>query len=418
MRFLLGSMVMGALAIAACGPGEVSPEDCTALQVTSDFSFGGGGFWGLAIGAAIEPQIDEGYQGLSIKLRDESGPLAPGSFDLSLEAIDTCDHCVYVLYAGSGDHVQLAFAESGTMTLEEVNGESGEAVGTLRDVLLRHRVETSLHTWEGIADDNRCFFLQEAAFDTRAVEGRPCTRQGECPNASLQACDPRTLSCAAIQCSSSAPACPGADVCVVQDPLFDAGACYQACAPFTSGACPDGQTCVVVDYMGQQGVCKWAGPEDPSTFQDCSPQHASTGCGPGEVCATDAIYWHAGLCYPQCDFFADDPGCASGRCWLKGHDQDEIDTNWLCGVGDCHFGGLCTDEVDDPAFYGEDCDPEHEGWPCAGEETRMGVCKDGVCTEQCLLEGGDCPPDQACEPWLIAEGTDAERAIPGVGLCR
>jgi hypothetical protein len=432
--------------LAACGAGATDPScmpscaagqrcaagrgvatnanGCVEARVESIFRLQAGassGWFTASYNAAIAPQLAEGWQSLSMKLRRTT----TGTFDLSREPADTdeCQRCVYVAYAGSGDHFQLDIATAGTLELEEYDEDRGVARGALRDVTLRHIEERSLHSFRGFASDHHCVHIAEARFDTRPTTSAPCERQSDCPNNQLQSCDPSTLTCVPTQCSRERPTCADDRTCVEQHPLFGVGACYERCTPFTSGACSGGRDCVPVDYVGQQGVCRSPSRNAPAPYASCTPGHVTTGCGPGHVCATDSINWHADVCYPQCDFFAEDPGCR-GRCWIMGHSRSEVETSWLCGYGDCHMGGLCQREWDNAGVrYGQPCPADNAGWACEGSDKRLGVCvasggERPVCRQHCRLDrSGECPSGLACRQYVVAPGQPDERAIPGVGVC-
>lgn len=418
---LLGCNAEGPGGSGGSASGGGGPSECVEISQTSIFRLQAGadsGWFTETISAGYSPQIAEGWSSLSMKLRAEG----TGTFDLAAEPddTDTCERCVYVTWAGSGDHFQLALASAGTLELTDLDIDTGEARGTLRDVTFRQLGEVALHSFRGDHPDGTCVHIAEAQFDTFAAPGAPCERQGDCANGKLQVCDPATLTCALAQCTTESPACPDTDLCQIQQPLYGIGACHDSCAPFTDGACDGGRDCVPIDYVGAQGVCRAPTAEPPAPYEPCTPGHATTGCGPGHVCTTDAVYWHNSLCYPQCDFFGADPGC-EGRCRIVGHDQKDIEASWLCGVGDCHMGGYCEREWDGAGIlYGMPCTDLDEFWPCEGSDARLGVCLDTggglVCHQHCRLGGNDCDSG-TCEPFIVSPGTDTERAIPGVGVC-
>lgn len=416
----------------ACSGGRclaASADGCIEATAQSIFRLAAGadsGWFTEAYGAELAPELGDGWQALSMKLRSD----ATGTFDLAEEPpnTDDCTRCVYVAYDGSGDHFQLDLAVSGTLTIDTLDRDTGEAQGTLTDVTFRHLEEVGLHSFDGFAADAHCVHLAEATFDTRNVPGAPCLAQGDCPNAKLQACDPRSGTCVAAACTADEPTCPGTDVCQIQNPWSGAGACYAACTPFTSGACPEDQDCLPTDYVGATGVCKRQGPGapeptvTPEPTTTCEAHQIATGCGAGHVCATEAPYWHYDQCFAQCDFFASEPGCAAGKCWLKLHNQGEVDTTWLCGAGDCHYGGLCI-EAENDVPYGERCPDDWEReWSCGGDDEHLGICLDDSagalrCRQLCRLDAADCPAGEICTQVVVAPDTNDERAIPGVGYC-
>lgn len=413
----------------AGGAAATSPGACVAVTAgTFRYEAGANSGWFTAAwGAAIQPSLGDGWQVLQVKLTERDGEARPGTYDLSREGLSTgrCSRCVYVAYRGSGDHFQLDLATSGTLVIDEVDVDQGILRGSLSHVRFQHLDETSLHHFEGLAADRHCVTLASARIDTRPAPGVPCLSAKDCPNAKLQVCDPRTAQCAAVACTARAPVCPGTDVCQIQDPLHDTGACFQRCAPFTSGACPSGQDCVVTDYLGAEGVCKRQGPErpPPSTTlmpgRSCTPRQIATGCSPGHVCATDAVYWHYDHCYQQCDYFAERPGCAGGRCYLYLHTAGELRETWLCGAGDCHLGGLCV-EPEDGVRFGQPCS-DRFGY-CMGDAARSGLClpsSTGVlaCRRLCRLAGNDCPRAETCRQVAVPEGNAPPRVVPGLGYC-
>lgn len=408
--------------------GSTTPEGCEVITPVGTWRYSGvanSGWFTPAYGTSFEPSIGDGWQSLNMKIKD-----GPGTYDLSAGPINTgdCTHCVYVSYAGSGDHFQLDFAISGTLELEEADLGTGQIRGKLKDVTFRHLEEVGLHSFDGFHDDGHCTYVSESAFSTYAEPGESCLEAGDCPNAELQVCDPRTAQCVEAQCTEEAQACGVDDVCAIQDPFFGVGACFASCVPFTAQACPDGQDCVPVDYVGERGVCKKQGPEapepktKPSTGRSCEPWQIATGCGPGHVCATHAVYWHYDHCYKQCDYFGADPGCDVGRCWLKFHTKKEIEVAYLCGAGDCHFGGICA-ETDNQVGFGMPCESgQEEGAGCYGSAVRSGQCVPDssgglVCKRICRLAHDDCDAGETCEP-LVVKGDNEDRAIDGVGTCR
>jgi hypothetical protein len=388
------------------------------------------GWFTEAYSSAITPDVANGWQGLAIKLKSRSGPFAPGTFDLSKEAADTdmCKHCVYVTYDGSGDNFQLAIASGGTLEIREVDVSTGKLDATLRGVTFRHLNQVALHAFKTPANDQRCFYIEEATVDTRASTGRTCLEAGDCANAKLEVCDPLSRTCVPAACSANEATCSGGGICQIQDPFFGTGACYQRCAPFGPTQCLAGQDCVPVDYVGKEGVCKQQGPEAPKPIstpepgRSCTPHQVATGCAAGDVCTTHAVYWHYDHCYRQCDYFASSPGCASGRCWLKLHTKKEIEVTYLCGSGDCHFGGICA-ETDNAVALDASCDANaNPGDDCFGDEQRSGVCMPGTdglrCRRFCRVGASDCNSSLRCEPMVLGTG-NATRSFTkqGLGYC-
>jgi hypothetical protein len=418
----------GASGAGASGAVATTPDGCV-IATAGSFRYEAGansGWFTAAWGAAIEPSLGEGWQVLQIKLTERDGEAKPGTYDLSKEGLSTgaCSRCVYVAYQGSGDHFQVDLATSGTLVIDEVDMDTGILRGSLSNVRFQHVVETSLHHFEGLAPDRHCVSLASASIDTRPIAGSACLSAGDCPNAKLQVCDPRTAQCADVACTANNPSCPGTDICQIQDVQQGTGACYQRCTPFASGSCPSGQDCVVNDYIGVEGICKRQGPESPEPATElmpgrsCEPRQIATGCGPGHVCATDAVYWHYDHCYEQCDYFADSPACNGGRCYLFLHSKGDLSETWMCGVGDCHFGGFCVEPEDDVDF-GAPCE---EGWYCRGDASRSGICLrsssgDVACRRLCRLAGSDCADGETCRQVTVPEGDDDPRVIPGLGYC-
>lgn len=413
----------------AAGPVPKTADGCV-IATGGSFRYSAGansGWFTASWGTALEPSLGEGWQALQIKLTERGAEAKPGTYDLSKEGLSTgeCDHCVYVAYQGSGDHFQLDLATSGTLVIEEIDMDRGILRGSLSDVRFQHLVETGLHHFEGLADDNHCVSLAAAAIDTRPVPGGQCFSAEDCPNAKLQVCDPKSGQCADVACTADAPTCPGTDVCVIQDVQQGTGACFQSCTPFSSGSCPSGQDCVVNDYVGAQGICKRQGPESPAPEtvlkpdRTCEPRQIATGCGPGHVCTTDAVYWHYDHCYEQCDYFAETPSCAGGRCYMFPHSTTELSETWLCGVGDCHFGGFCVEAEDDIGF-GQPC-AEGQDY-CRGDDLRSGMClpdSGGAigCRRLCRLAGNDCDAGETCQQVQIPAENEEPRVIAGLGYC-
>lgn len=424
---------------AGCGSEAPAPtpEDCIAITASSTGRYSAtanSGWFTAAWGLNIEPQLEKDrWQGLGIKLEQRNGvQLTEGTFDLAEgpKATKECSHCVYVAYDGSGDNFQLDFAHSGTLVIEELDRERGILVARLEKVLLRHLNQRALHVFEGLSDDRHCLYLDEARIDTRPASGQECLSADDCPNAQLQVCDPKTSQCADVQCSEGDLDCGPDAVCQIQDPFFDTGACFDACAPFSSGACQAGQDCVPTDYIGNEGICKFQGPGSPEPRtetgpgRDCEAHQVATGCSSGHVCATHSVYWHYDHCYRQCDYFGEDSGCDTGQCWLKLHNQKEVDTTYLCGRGDCHFGGFCR-ETEGSLSLDQPCDADKSaGHSCIADEQRHGVCQPEesgalICRRYCRIGEADCAAGQRCEQVVVEAGDrQKERSIDGLGICR
>jgi hypothetical protein len=419
-----------------CG-GEV----CIELAIVkSRFSFTGrGDFWGEAVYAPIIaspiPTDLVGETSLALRFKGEQ---APGVYTFGEGAnadIATCEQCPAILQDVHGENpTAVWFPVSGTLTLSVADAATGQYSGTLTDVVFREATRVSGLTYQGFVEGSPCVRLATATFDTRAVDGEPCESSSECPNNALQACDPRTLTCVAKQCDPKAPACAEpSDVCLLQDPAYEVGACYPTCVPFTLGECPEGQTCVTTSYAGDKGICKAPSADAPLTYGPCEVRDATTGCDSNVVCATPSPFSHFDNCYPQCDYFGPGTGCSKGRCFLTFHNAIEISTPSLCGVGDCHAGGMCLPTSNAPftaetAKVGELCAAGHQDWICGPDaaDERLGICaasssSDGSevrCRLPCRLGMSDCAGVEACEQYVIAKGKDGERAIEGIGICQ
>jgi hypothetical protein len=443
-RFSVFVLVASApLALAGCEetiapcPG-CGPEICFNLAVDdARFTFTGrGGFWGEAVYVPVIPSpipVDlPGENALALKIKAGT---PPGTYALGEGAnadIATCEQCLVFLQDVHADNpTAVWFPERGTLTLESTDTATGEHRGTLSGVVLRQAGRVGGLQYQGFVAGSQCVALKNAAFDTRAVEGRPCASSSDCPNNALQACDPRTGTCIASQCSAEKiPACPEpTDVCMTQDTTYDVGACYATCVPFTPDACPFGSLCVSMSYAGDLGVCKLEGPSLPATFDRCTPNDAGTGCGAGEVCATHAPFFHFDNCYPQCDYFGPEPVCMNGSCFLTFHNWVEATSAELCGFGDCHEGGMClplgsAPFTGDEAKVGEACAKDHTDWICGPDPSgqRRGICfNDGDevrCRMPCRLGKSDCADGGVCKQYVIAEGKEGERAIDGIGICQ
>jgi hypothetical protein len=430
--------------ITACGDDQrpvssPAPENCTKLFFAADpFSFAGrGGFWGDALWAAPEhnvtdPSSMDNVDFLVIKFRsDNSGPITPGTYPLGSGINRTqreCTHCVTFMQDIWGDNISsLKFAAAGTIVLSEVNNETGEYKGYIKDVIFQEIEVTGFFEWGGYTDNPYCLSVDSVAFDTRASNNRPCRGQGGCPNNLLQACDPKTGLCTTERCSRD-QGCAAGDTCIEQNPAYHMSACYERCDPSAGDNCGPGYECVPTWYSGARGICRRVPETAPGDWERCSPDNTTTSCGAGRICSNHAPYWHDNRCYPRCDYFADDPGC-DGYCFLRFLDESEENTVWICGDGSCHKGGMCVPR-ENPPFCGDEadvgyaCSPDHVDWICGVDEEgeRLGVCvedEDGVvCRRMCRTGYGDCPDGQSCYPYTLAEGTDRERVIDGIGYCK
>lgn len=185
----------------ATTPATVPNGNCPTLKTTKSGTYVDS-FFGAGIYAPLANINDAGYEdAIGIRLKTGYGYLdniapyeqMPGTFSLA-DPIDqdgrTCRHCVYVVSDVSGDHIQIPYiAVSGSLVLESVNQDTGEAKGELKDVVFAEISEIEYYTWAGPIPNGRCLKLSSFPFDTRAVPGGSCNNDPEdCPNAQLQVC--------------------------------------------------------------------------------------------------------------------------------------------------------------------------------------------------------------------------------------
>lgn len=176
-------------------------EGCTKIATTTELGYLTSVFFGNGMYGSIQNlDAPEWADYFAIKLRMGNGYLdnippydpVPGRFDLAdpLERdYATCRHCVFVMEDVSGDHIEtLYLAVSGTLVLDQVDGDRGIAVGFVEKVRLEEIEATGYFAWGKQVPTGKCAWMERAAFDTRAVPGRACKDEGDCPNEALQVC--------------------------------------------------------------------------------------------------------------------------------------------------------------------------------------------------------------------------------------
>jgi cysteine-rich repeat protein len=343
-------------------------------------------------------------------------PLEPGEFDLTRppnDALPTCQHCVslvtdvtegfepggFPIFQPEGWY----FQRSGEIVLEEVHDplneflENTALLGAASDVEL---VPVDLDDPAFPFIDGECFYLEEAAFDTRPTPGNACEDLDDCGNELLEICDVSTLRCVAeSQCNIDQP-CESDAFCIQQSPRSALGACYPRCEPFASGTCPDGHTCVQYGLSEGDGYCLTAG--EAEIGDACEAKDAVTSCAEEAICLE--------TCVAQCAYFSGDPECAEGTA--------------------CDPLGHCLPPAaGDPAGLGDACRAGVElATACARSGTRFdGFCfgydptETYVCQKSCFVDDEDDYDGDADDG---ASDTDCEasefcalRFSSGLGVC-
>jgi hypothetical protein len=111
------------------------------------------------------------------------------------------------------------------------------------------------------------------------------------------------------------------------------------------------------------------------------------------------------------------------KCAVIFHSQADVETTWLCGAGDCHYGGICITGSEEGLFREPCGEGYEEGWDCAGDASHLGRCvadDDGTlrCRRPCRLGGDECSNGETCTQLVIGDPDDDPRVVAGVGLCR
>ncbi|HZO14602.1 MAG TPA: hypothetical protein VFB62_15120 [Polyangiaceae bacterium] len=219
--------------------------------------------------------------------------------------------------------------------------------------------------------------------------GMACLDAEQC--ASGQVCDANTQRCIAAECAMGSD-CPSGELCLVQIPMSDTGACYAGCAPFGAGGCAADQTCIDATGEGTTGVCFFTG--TATLGQPCEDHDVSSGCVAGQFCADQG---QGNECLEQCDFWGGTGTCSdsSQSCYLM---NACIDSPYVDPVG---VGQNCTSS----ALAGDMCAP-------AGDR-MLGSCQDAgpglLCYGFCRTAQSDCGPGQTC----VSFGPELEE----FGLC-
>ncbi|MFO0550092.1 MAG: DUF4215 domain-containing protein [Polyangiaceae bacterium] len=317
--------------------------------------------------------------------------LGPGSFDLSAPPDDsyaTCEHCVLlVAYDELGQARRAFFQDSGSMQITEYDPlEPWVIVGSVEGAHLVEVTQNPDLSWS-VVPDGLCYDVDDWAFDTRVVDGAPCTRAEDCPNELFQICDVASHTCQAMQCDVFGDfPCAGDERCMVQYGLLidhdesgpAGGACYSTCVPGFSNECPSGETCFPLDATQESGICLAVG--GPAIGQSCTPSDIGTGCAAGGLCTGEPPQ-----CLAICEYLSADVDCPTGTYCSKLNLCEPL------SVGDtAPVNAVC----DDDAPYLADCGPE-------GSSFR-GVCfqvfpsEDPICRRICETAHPDCPAGEEC----------------------
>jgi hypothetical protein len=210
-----------------------------------------------------------------------------------------------------------------------------------------------------------------------------CLDAEDCSMNGSQICDQPSQSCMLPQCTVANPTCPNTtDMCLLQFPNSNNGACYPTCAPFTSN-CGVGQDCVDISGEGVEGACFYTG--SGTLGQTCTPHDINTGCTAGHFCGDPGT---GDECLQLCNFWGLNASCTAT-------------------AQSCYFLGLCLDtpSVVDPAGIGQVCNVGAPGDDCAKVGDKVnGTCQnDGlqvVCMKNCRMNfPNDCPLAQPCSPY-------------------
>lgn len=181
-------------------PPATAPPGCTTLETRRKPTWVDS-FFGIGIYSELTSTLDPGYEdAIGIRLRTGTGYLdeipayeqVAGTFDLG-DPIErdyrTCRHCVFGVMDVSGDHIQhLYLAQSGTIVLESIDIDTGEALGVVRNAKLVEIEATGYYAWAGPVPNAGCLWIPELAFDTRGTPGGACKDVEDCPNTTLLQC--------------------------------------------------------------------------------------------------------------------------------------------------------------------------------------------------------------------------------------
>lgn len=365
----------------------------------------------VSLAAKVDAPLD-GYPKtrLTFELYQDDGSgtlpeLAPGSFTLGTGAdasYGTCQHCVLLVAYDSLDRPRRAFFQaSGTMELTQLDpNDFGVVAGEVRDVHLVEVTQDADLTWHTVPN-GLCFDVPSWKFDTRPIDGGPCTSAEDCPNETSQICDIATKTCQPGQCSLTGdpPFCNGDEICLSQ--IGDlagsgsggpaVGACYPTCTPGFAGECGAGKTCLPLGPTQDIGVCLAVG--DAPAGAPCASPDVGTGCAEGAVCVGEVA-----TCAPLCNYLSAESGCPQGTY--------------------CTLTNVCRPlESGDTALAGEPCNSASlELTDCAPEgDAFRGICTKFfpnaptlTCERLCRTDAPACPANHTCLPAF---------SNPSVGIC-
>jgi hypothetical protein len=371
----------GGASAGSAGAGASSCKAVTAGPLTADTLAG----WlvGPLTGGSGAPLT------LHVQLEEIKGTkLAPGTFDLAKEP--SYGEAVHAVLVTEGDALLVKaskayFQASGSMTLDKVSSPpTAESKGALASVVVvESKIDSTTFASTPVSGGG-CLVIATAAWDTTVSAGTKCQTADDCGDPSQKVCDPKTGTCAAIECTGM---CPAGGVCFAQSDQAMGGACYTGCSGGVGCAATDDCVYAVLDQSAS--VCKKQGAGADGT--SCKLSDIGTSCDKGLVCALEE---QGNVCRKACDFWA------LGACPSGQH---------------CVLGSSCSSAPIDPAKLDASCDASsQDGTPCGLDaKGPHGLCvaEPGavMCRKPCrqAMAAMDCPMGKTCDDYL-----------PGVGVCR
>ncbi|NUP04526.1 MAG: DUF4215 domain-containing protein [Polyangiaceae bacterium] len=383
---------------ATAGGGSNYDGPCTPLTLGDTSVY----FESISRAAVVAP-VTPGVEGLAstrltMELYDydfSTGqplePLEPGTFPFATPPDDnygTCQHCILlVAYDAAGTPKRAFYPHNGALELEGIGLDFPSYVtGGTSGIELAEVIQNEDFTWEFLPGGD-CYYVDSWSFDTMPVDGGPCLSVEQCPNETMQICEPDSAQCGPPQCDlfGDLP-CAEGEVCMSQifqpgdSPFGPAiGACYDTCDPVDPESCGADRYCRPLGLTQSFGACYRTG--SGSVGDACTPRDISTECVPGAVCTGTP-----GECARVCNFLTPDAGC----------DEDRY----------CTFSNLCEPAfAGDQAAIGQNCSatsPEAIECGIEGDAFR-GVCirwypdaPDMMCERLCRTEDPDCPNGEVC----------------------
>jgi hypothetical protein len=359
--------------------------------------------------------------------------LATGTFDLSAgkdNNFSTCQHCLLAYEDVNATAPVSYFQKSGSLKIDAISSPvDTEVKASLTDVtLVEVTIDSSTYTSTPVAN-GRCLHIASLALDTSNLVGTDCTTATDCGNTDKKACDPATSKCAATTCAQDSECTGTNQKCFKEVSSATKGICADGCTPAGANTCTGTLGCSGLTSDGASGVCVGTGTATEGAT--CTSTALNTGCAAGLTCAMEGadISSMESMCRKNCDAFAADTGCPSGKLCQIGFNEGTVNPvcsdntvyanttalNAACGASASPSDGCAPDATGYRGLCVEDASvgSGDAGTPSdAGDAGAPGDAGSQlICHAICRVGGTDCTAPATCQasPVDYGDGT--------IGVC-